>query len=99
MFGNIASPKFSNRKVIVSSALVSLAEIEGTYQVCLDGLPVDAYIAQEIQSQKNLESASKEELAREIRILRSKVETSAEQIKALEDHIRTLKAGFQKLLQ
>ena len=59
VFGEIVSPRFTSQKVIISSALVSLAEIEGTYRVCLDGLSVDAFITQKIQRQKILEVTSK----------------------------------------
>lgn len=90
VFGEIVSPRSPCRKAVISSALVSLIEIEGTYRVCIDGLPVDVFLTNEIQRQKMLENTSKEKLAQEIRMLRSTVESASARVKALEDHIKTL---------
>lgn len=94
LYGEIKSLKHSTVKMVCSCAKVSIEKIGSNYEVCLAGKPVEVYIRDERKRQEELEKAvterSKEDLVREIRMLRRDVKQLSERLKMKENMIDTL---------
>lgn len=77
LFGEISSLKHGTVKVICSGVKVTIGDIGGRYQVCLDGKPVEGFIKIERERQRELEKmvaeSTKEDLVKEIRMLRREI--------------------------
>ena len=91
IFGEVRSQRHSSRRAILPSAMVSICEHDGHFHVCINGFPIEQFIDNELERQHNLRKTTKEELLTELQSLRSTVKHSADRIRILEDHIKTLK--------
>ena len=77
LYGEISSLKHSTAKVICCGVKVTIGDVGGRYQVCLDGKTVEGFIKIERERQRELEKmveeSTKEELVKEIRTLRREI--------------------------
>lgn len=78
LYGEISSLKHSTVKVICCGVKVTIGDVGGRYQVCLDGKPVEGFIKIERDRQRELEKimveeSTKEDLVKEIRKLRREI--------------------------
>lgn len=80
--GEITSLKHSTVKVICCGVKATIADIDGRYQVCLEGKPIEGFINAERERQRGLEKmvteSTKEDLVKEIRILRREIKHLSE---------------------
>ena len=77
LYGEISSLQHSTVKVICCGVKVTIDDIGGRYQVCLDGKTVEGFIKIERERQRELEKmveeSTKEDLVKEIRTLRREI--------------------------
>ena len=77
LYGEICSLKHSTVKVICCGVKVTIDDVGGRYQVCLDGKTVEGFIKIERDRQRELEKmvtgSTKEDLVKEIRTLRREI--------------------------
>lgn len=68
IFGEVRSQRHTIRRVIISSAMVSISENEGNYHMCIDGFPIEQFIDNELERQHDLMNTTKEELFTELQL-------------------------------
>lgn len=102
LYGEISSLKHSTVKVICCGVKVTIGDICGRYQVCLDGKTVEGYIKIERERQRELEKmvaeSTKEDLVKEMRMLRREIKHLNERLKETSQLNETL-MQYQQLLE
>lgn len=100
LYGEITSLKHSTVKVICSGVKVTIDDIGGRYQVCLDGKTVEGFIIIERDRQRELEKmvtgSTKEDLVKEIRKLRREIKHLNENLTVTKNLNETL-MEYQRL--
>lgn len=88
-YGELASLKHPTVKVVCSYSTISLDETSnGNYEVCIEGKPIEVYIRQEKERQEQmtneLTERSKEDLMKEIKMLRRNIKRLSERLQDAE---------------
>ena len=100
LYGEICSLKHSTVKVICCGVKVTIDDVGGRYQVCLDGKTVEGFIKIERDRQRELEKmvtgSTKEDLVKEIRKLRREIKHLNENLTVTKNLNETL-VEYQRL--